>query len=221
MTSLCTELTFHVAQREISNFETMNTTRLFENCLQRLRNGELQARDELISRVSDRLTVLAERMLSRTPGVARWERAEDLAQESIIRLHRCLAKVVPSTPEEFLKLAALQLRRELCDMARHHLGPHGHGAQHDSQANILGWSGIMPQLRNPNDSNTSPQTLALWSEFHATIDTLPDNEKQVFDLLWYHDLSQAEAAEILCISERQLRRYWQSALTDAPKAIGR
>ncbi|MFO0844469.1 MAG: hypothetical protein U0797_19080 [Gemmataceae bacterium] len=44
------------------------------------------------------------------------------------------------------------------------------------------------------DRSHDPQRLAGWSEFHAAIEKLPAEEREVFDLLWYHELPQAEAA---------------------------
>jgi len=56
-----------------------------------------------------------------------------------------------------------------------------------------------------------PARLAAWGEFHEKIGALPDEEREVFDLLWYQGLSQAEAAELLNVSERTIKRRWQSA----------
>jgi RNA polymerase sigma-70 factor (ECF subfamily) len=40
---------------------------------------------------------------------------------------------------------------------------------------------------------------------------LPDELREVFDLIWYQGLSRAEAAEVIGISERTLMRRWQEA----------
>jgi len=47
--------------------------------------------------------------------------------------------VAPESSRQFWNLAALQVRRELIDLAHHHLGPQGHGARHhsDAQGNII------------------------------------------------------------------------------------
>ncbi len=44
-----------------------------------------------------------------------------------------------------------------------------------------------------------------------TTERLPAEEREVFDLLWYQELSQAEAAALLGVSERTIKRRWQSA----------
>ncbi len=187
------------------------TTFFLENCLERLKSGDLDARDELIARVSCRLRVLVRQMLQDYPRVARWEQADDLFQEAAIRLHRCLAEVIPATPQDFFSLAALQIRRELRDMARHYFGPEGHAAKHVSAAPNASNPSFLSERFEPFDSSLNPERLAIWTEFHAAVDRLPEIEKRVFDLLWYNELSQTVAAKMLQISVRHLRRHWQSA----------
>jgi RNA polymerase sigma factor (sigma-70 family) len=64
---------------------------------------------------------------------------------------------------------------------------------------------------HPADAGSAPDELACWSEFHAAAERLPEPERTVFDLLYYHELPPAEVAEVMEVSERQVRRYWQSA----------
>jgi DNA-directed RNA polymerase specialized sigma24 family protein len=40
---------------------------------------------------------------------------------------------------------------------------------------------------------------------------LPPIEREAFDLLFYQELSQAEAAAVLAVSVRTIKRRWQSA----------
>src|SRR5262249_8460459 len=85
----------------------------------------------------------------------------------------------------------------------------GEGANHatwnpdDSRAGPAAWE--------PADESGDPTRLARWSEFHRKIETLPEEEREVFDLVWYQGLSQAEAADLLQVSERTIKRRWQSA----------
>jgi RNA polymerase sigma-70 factor (ECF subfamily) len=50
-----------------------------------------------------------------------------------------------------------------------------------------------------------------WSEFHEAIERLPDNEREVFELLWYHELPQEEVANLVGLSVRQVKRIWRAA----------
>ena len=48
-------------------------------------------------------------------------------------------------------------------------------------------------------------------EFHRRVEDLPEEEREVFHLLWYQDVSQPEAAELLGVPLVRLKRCWQSA----------
>jgi RNA polymerase sigma-70 factor (ECF subfamily) len=61
------------------------------------------------------------------------------------------------------------------------------------------------------DESQEPSRLAAWTEFHAQTEALPEEEREVFDLLWYQGLPQAEAAGLLGVSERTVKRRWQAA----------
>jgi len=63
----------------------------------------------------------------------------------------------------------------------------------------------------PPQTTLEPSKLAQWREFHEQVEALPTDEQEVFNLLWYQGLSQAEAAALLNMSERTLQRRWQAA----------
>jgi RNA polymerase sigma factor (sigma-70 family) len=65
-----------------------------------------------------------------------------------------------------------------------------------------------------------PDRLAAWTEFHEQVERLPEEEREVFSLLWYKGLSQAEAAEVLGVSDRTIKRRWQSARLHLHEALG-
>ncbi len=181
-------------------------TRL-SDCLVRLRAGDAAARDELLRRSCDRLQALTRRMLRGFPGVRRWEQTDDVLQNVLLRLHRALAEVRPESPRAFLGLAPVHIRRELLDLARHHYGPLGAGARHDSVPANAAEPG---PARDPADSTNDPRRLAAWGAFHEAVAALPDEERELCDLLWYQGLTQPEAAALLDVPERTLKRRWQT-----------
>ena len=61
------------------------------------------------------------------------------------------------------------------------------------------------------DQTGNPEAAIEWGEFHTTIETLPDEQKEVVELLFYHGLSQEEAANIMDVSVRSVKRYWRAA----------
>ena len=123
------------------------TTRLIQAHLDRLHAGDAGARDGLIGVACERLRRLTRRMLGDFPGVRRWEETDDVLSEAVLRLCRALEDVCPATAREFLGLAALQVRRELCDLARRFRGPEGFAAHHASGA--AGGSRAGPRRRRP------------------------------------------------------------------------
>jgi RNA polymerase sigma-70 factor (ECF subfamily) len=147
------------------------TTRL-QQCLERLQAGDENARAELLAGVCDRLGRLTRTMLRDYRRVRRWEQTDDVLQSALIRLHRALETVRPASLREFYRLAALQIRRELIDLARHHHGPEGPGAHHESVAP----ADAAGQGRDPSDSTHRPDRLASWAEFHEQASALPAEE---------------------------------------------
>jgi RNA polymerase sigma-70 factor (ECF subfamily) len=142
-----------------------------------------------------------------------WEQTDDIFQGAMVRLCRALITVTPAGPREFFRLAALQIRRELIDLARHHYGPAGATARY--AARPLGSSSRdtppLPGDLDPADSTLDPSKLAAWGDFHEQIGCLPEEEREVFDLVWYQELTHAQAAELLNLSTKTIQRRWQAA----------
>ena len=187
--------------------------------LDRLRAGDESARDELLKLACQRLTRLARKMLRRFPRVRRWEQTDDVLQNASMRLCQALKDVRPASVRGFINLAALQIRRELIDLARHYDGPRGMGRHQVGQARMDD-SGSAPRPPDTPADTDDPDHLATWTEFHAQIDALPGESKEVFDLLWYQGLSQAEAATLLGVSERVVKYRWRSARLDLHQRLG-
>lgn len=183
-----------------------------QSCLDRLARGDESARAELFERTCERLRGLARKMLRNYPRVQRWEETSDVLQNAVLRLDRALKQMNVKTSRDYFGLAALNIRRELLDMAKHYYGPQGRGAKHATRAADATASDQDPIANHAGaDSAAGPDRLAAWTEFHEQIERLPAEEREVFDLLWYQELSQAEAAALLNVSERTIKRRWQSA----------
>jgi RNA polymerase sigma factor (sigma-70 family) len=179
--------------------------------LDRLRGGDEAARSELLNSACERLRRLTRQMIKGYPNVHRWEQTDDVLQNAILRLQRTLQQVPIETPRDFFRLAALQIRRELLDLARHYYGPQGAGAHHHSHGNTPAASGDGSAPPDPSDVTHEPGNLASWTAFHEQIAALPDNEREAFELIWYQGLTQAEAAELLHVDVRTNKRRWLSA----------
>ncbi len=191
--------------------ESWQTTQM-KGWIERLKSGDETARSELLNCAYDRMVRLTRKMLRSYPRLHRWEETSDVMQNAALRLYRSLGQVHPAGVIEFLRLAALNIRRELLDMAKHYYGPEGQGANHATQERNPDSSGSNWMERNaPDKGGDDPTRLAAWTEFHRQVEELPAEEREIFDLLWYQGLTQAEAASLLDISERTVKRRWQSA----------
>src|SRR5262245_50612508 len=180
-----------------------------ENCLQRWAQGEQVARDELLGLASDWLRRLVAVMLADYPRVRRWGPTDDVLQIALLLLWQALRDLKPSTPREFCGLATLQIRRELIDLARHYVGPHGPSAHHVTHDSPLTDApcGFAPA----GDTSYNPARLATSTDFHNQIALLPPDLRAAFETRWYLNLPYAEAAELLGISVSSVIRHYQAA----------
>lgn len=169
-------------------------------------SGDALAQEALLDHACDRLLRLTRKMFHGYPNLRRWEQTDDVFQNSMVRLHRALADVRVESVRHFFNLAAVQVRRELLDLAKHHFGPEGDGANHHTDGQPADENG--GSLHNNADE---PEDLSSWSEFHHQVEKLPEDELEVMNLLYYEGLTQEEAAQVLGISFRTLKRRWQAA----------
>ena len=179
--------------------------------LDRLRGGDEAAHAELLNCACERLRRLTRKMIKGYPKVHRWEQTDDVLQNAAIRLERTLRQLPVETARDFFRLAALHIRRELLDLAKHYYGPRGAGAHHASHAEAPADSSGVPAPADAADVTHEPVRLATWSAFHEQVAALPEEEREVFDLLWYQEIPQAEAAELLHVNVRTIKRRWLSA----------
>jgi RNA polymerase sigma-70 factor (ECF subfamily) len=194
-------------------------TSVIEGWVDRLRGGDETARAELLGCAAQRLTRLAGKMLKSYPSVARWEETDDVVQNALVRLDRALKEVTPRSARDFFRLAAAMIRRELIDLARHYSGPRGMGAHHASRAGHE-TSGDGGAVLAAAETTFDPVRLAAWAEFHAAIESLGEADRELFDLLWYQGLTQAEAATILNVTERTVNSRWLAARVRLSDALG-
>jgi RNA polymerase sigma factor (sigma-70 family) len=148
-------------------------------------------------------------MLVRYPGVRTGSDTGDIVQGALLRLMSALRHVRPTSTLEFTGLAALQVRRELLDLARHFAA-----------------RGVSLRVPDPGTADfgvggdDSPADLELWARFHAAVDYLPAEEREAFGLIYYHGHTREAAALLLGVSERTLYRWWASACLILNERLG-
>jgi RNA polymerase sigma-70 factor (ECF subfamily) len=166
------------------------------------------ARAALVGIAAERMQALARRMLGGSPQVRRWTETDDVVQNAMVRLYRALGGVIPNDPQHFVRLAALQVRRELIDLTRRLRNPESFAANHDTNVIADGSHRVDGAATGEADA---PGRLAEWTRFHETADALPEDERAIFGMVWYLGLTQGEIANLLGYSPRTVRRRWDEA----------
>ena len=186
--------------------KTLSSDTQIQSLIERVQKGAPGSQEALLDHACERLLRLTRKMLGNYPNLRRWEQTDDVFQNSMLKLHRSLEKVELESVRHFFNLAAVHIRRELVDLSRHHFGPEGIGKKHhtDQQAPDETGGRVHAIAEEPED-------LAEWSEFHQRVDRLPEDEREIVNLLFYEGLQQDEAATVLGVSTRTVKRRWQSA----------
>jgi RNA polymerase sigma factor (sigma-70 family) len=174
--------------------------------LDRLRQGDPQARRLLLERACERLRRLAGRMLHGAfPEVARRHEVDSVVHETWVRLLQALDRTEPPTVIDFFRLAAHKIRQVLLDMAQNE--------RRRGQREVIGLGapeGSADGLAAA-DRTHDPARLALWTEFHEKVAGLSEQERTVFEMHYYLDLPQAEIARVLDLHPRKVSYLWIAA----------
>lgn len=179
-------------------------------CLERMTAGDLTARDRIIEICAGRLRTLAHRMLSRFPNVRRWDDTDDVFQNAALRLYRTLGQMHLESPRSVLALAATHLHRELIDLARRHAGPESYAANHGT--NVVPSSESADEAPRFIDRAAAPSaSLDRWTSFHEAIEELPEQQREIFHLVWYLGADQKTVAALVGCSERTVKSRWREA----------
>jgi RNA polymerase sigma-70 factor (ECF subfamily) len=171
----------------------MSTTTHLQALLDQLQLGQDTARDALLEQSLGRIQVLARSMFRRQTDLRSLGQTDDVVSQAILRLHRALAEVRPQNVRAFLGLAARHIRWVLHDLAR--------------KKDII----YVAEPHERAGPSEEPADLLEWAEFHTTIEAMPEQDRELFDLLFYQGLEQAEAAALLNLPLRTLKRRWQHA----------
>jgi RNA polymerase sigma factor (sigma-70 family) len=177
-----------------------------QGLLDRLRQGDREARHLLLERACERLRRLAGRMLHGSfPELAHRHEVDSVVHEAWVRLLQAVEKSEPPTVADFFRLAAHKFRQVLLDMAR--------GERLRAQREALGLSGADGSGDGPPASSTThdPARLALWTEFHEKVAALGEQERAVFEMHYYLELPQAEIARVLDLHPRKVSYLWIAA----------
>lgn len=189
--------------------------------LRQLAAGDDSARVKLLEICDGRLRELTHRLLGKFAKVRRWDNTDDVAQGAAMRLYRALGETVPDSPRGLMGLLATTIQRELIDLARKHSGPMSYAANHGTNVMDAKGGGVFI-VEGAADERELDEELPLerWEAFHAAVDGLPEEHREVFRLVWYLGLDQKAAAETLGSSQTTVGRRWREAREMIQAKIG-
>lgn len=176
------------------------------NVIELAKKNPDEAMNELLEKSSLKLKNLTRKMFHKFSGLRRWEQTDDVFQNAMMRLKKALQDVKIKSPRHFYNLAALQIRRELLDLVKKYKAESNFAAHHHTDSHFAKeGGGLVNNLQAPESD------IEKWGEFHLLVEKLPPEEREVVNLIWYQELPQEEAAKIMNMPLRTLKRRWQTA----------
>jgi RNA polymerase sigma factor (sigma-70 family) len=156
----------------------------------------------LIERAVQRLHVLCRSLLLRSyPRLARPPlnlQSEEMLSAVVDRLIRAMEEIRPTTVRQFFALANQHMRWELNDLAR----------KMDSQTPVIDLQEAPAPAVETSESQLSPNALRILE----AIDSLPDEEREVFSLVRIQGMTHAEVAALLGTSTKTVQRRLHRSL---------
>jgi RNA polymerase sigma-70 factor (ECF subfamily) len=193
------------------------TTSLHE-LMDRIHMGDREAQNELIRRIAARMEELCRKMLNEFARLRPVEETGDVMQNAYLRLLRRLESYRPVNTRQFFAFAADEVRRELLDLAKYYDA--GKRLPTDKAVPLQGSddaSAVPVQLSAASDT---PEELERWSAFHEAAGKLPEELREVFSLIFYHECKHREVAHVLSCDERTVRRRWLNACVKLQELLG-
>src|SRR5438270_7186563 len=132
--------------------------------------------------------------------------ADELLGAVVERLLKALREVRPGTVRQFFALACQHMRWELNDMARR---------LDEQPAAVELRDGLVPAPAG-SDSGLTPDGIRMLE----AIDSLPESEREAFDLVRIQGMTQAEAAQVLGVSVMTVNRRLNRSLHLLTETLG-
>jgi RNA polymerase sigma-70 factor (ECF subfamily) len=193
-----------------------DSTAVLRGQLERALTGDADARRRLLELTRDRLVRHARYLLhGRYARLEPFAQTDDVVQQLYVKILQNQARFWVNargepvrTLAEFFGHTAAWMRDVLCDLLRKEYG------RDDNRPAVLpldgGPSDAGPR-HEPSGSTFDGEKLRRWTEFHEAVARLPDDLRAVFDLLWYQELPQAEAAALLGVAVPTVKLRWMKA----------
>lgn len=158
----------------------------------------------------------ARQMLRGFPAVRRWDETDDICQTVVLELWQVFQDNPPTSMRQFYSYASTRIRWCLLNLVRKYNGSNGIGANHESWDEVRRGVSIdsAAPICSATNATDEPVSLAEWTEFHRLAEQLPELTGEVFNMIWYLGIPQADVARTLNISDTAVRRHWRKARTE-------
>jgi RNA polymerase sigma-70 factor (ECF subfamily) len=188
-------------------------------------SGDFAARQRLLEVTRDRLMRHARRHLHGSQArLEPFEQTDDVVQQLYLKILQnqdrfwVNARGQPvGSLAEFFGHSSAWMRDVLCDLLRKSYG------RDDNRPAVLPLDGDRSGARPRHElasTTLDGEKVRRWTEFHEAVARLPDDLRAVFDLLWYQELPQAEAAALLGIAVPTVKLRWMKARLQVQQALG-
>src|SRR5262245_58555585 len=193
--------------------------------MERALTGDAAARERLLTHTRDRLARLARRHLhGGHAGLEPFAQTDDLVQQLYVKILQnqdrfwVNADGAPvRTLAEFFGHASAWMRDVACDLLRQ---SRGRGGGRPAALPLDGGGSDGGPGFEPGSDTLDGERVQRWTEFHEAVARLPDDLRAAFDLLWYQQLPQAEAAALLGVAVPTVKLRWMKARLQVQQALG-
>jgi RNA polymerase sigma factor (sigma-70 family) len=202
-----------------------DSTAVLQGHLERAMTGDAEARQRLLELTRNRLMDHARRFLH--GSYARLEpfaQTDDVVQQLYMKILQNQDRFCVNadgepvrTLAEFFGHTSAWMRDVLCDLLRKE---HGRDDNRPAVLPLDGGPSDAGPRHEPSSDTLEGEKLRRWTEFHEAAARLPDDLRAVFDLLWYQEMSQAEAAALLGLAVPTVKLRWMKARLQVQQALG-
>jgi RNA polymerase sigma-70 factor (ECF subfamily) len=182
--------------------------------IEQLNTGDSSVRGELLNIACERLMQLTERLQREFRATGQVPSTEDVFHGASLRLYQSLHDTPIRDVRHFYQIATVEIRRELIELCRY-----CRDLRRDD-ADDTGRSGQRHGAQGDQADRVAAEELRRWAQLHDSIDALPELEREVFQLVWYHEMTREQAASLLGLPLAEVRRLWRAARLNLHDLLG-
>lgn len=150
-------------------------------------------------------------VFERHPRLHRWITEDDLHQEVMLRLIKACRTVQVDSSMHLFYIGLNHLRHAIIDFYRQLYGINGWATNIKSDPEACKIRSASENDRLTSKDITTPISIDDWIDFHESVQDLENQTRQCFELVYYGGMSFIEVALLLDVSDRTVRRRFDSA----------